>query len=391
MSRERIGVTIPLSLVVLVLCVLAGMWLYKNFEYKDVEEWTNYSKKARLNDFLAAEYFFKELGFDVESSGDRSRLLREHQPDEVIILNDYGPNLSPSRYEQLKNWLANGGHLIFEARDYFDEELLESGNQILDEYNIRLHYSLFDFDSYQDNDEDDDVTSYINSYTLPSGEEIDADFYFGNHLLDEDGIATLSLASEYGVHLLQFPVGNGLVTVTSDSDFIQNWSIKENDHAYLLWWLITKGTDNPNLLLLYDVASDSLFGLLWKHAQEACIALLIFTVVFLWSLRNRLGPMLLEKNTAMRDISEHFKAVGRFSWREDKAGLLLNETRKECEYELTGRYPVMRDMSENERCEYLAKILDVPYDYINEALYKEVSSTNEFIRFTYHLQKLRTI
>ncbi|PCH61270.1 MAG: hypothetical protein COC05_01655 [Gammaproteobacteria bacterium] len=391
MSRGHRLIAIILFGLALVLVTKAGFWIAENYEYKEVEKQTGYSQKATINTFLAAEYFLKKFDIDVESSDERALLLQPHSSNETIVLNDYGLNLSQSRYEQLKQWLVSGGHLIMTAYDYYDEDKQKSGNKLLDEYGIRLYYNYENKDDEETND-DEKLELNISQYVLPNGEEVSIEFDRYKDLFDAYDEADFYLASDTGTHLLQYRIGEGLLTVTTDNDFLNNLGIAENDHAYLLWWLIQANhTKDSKIWLLYNVEVDSLLVLLWKHAGEACIAFVLLVFVAMWSLRKRIGPLAQEPDNGQRDIGEHLKAMGRFAWREDRAQHALSQSRQLCDKSLQSRYPALKDMSVSQRCQYLAKILDVPEADIEQALYREIKSTNEFISTTFYLQQLRVL
>ena len=395
-SEKRIPILIFVGLA-LILAVAGTKWVFENFEYKEVEKTTNYSAKARRNKFLAAEYFLQKLGFDAESDGNRSRLLDVNDSEKTILLNHYGPKLSPTRFNNLKNWIKDGGHLIFTATnfqyvnnedeeyDYFGNTTSEEykKNQLLEEFGILPQYTQFDDNKPYPYDQDS------HAYTLKNGKKIRINFSPDTQLIDINKNASFALKDEYGYHLLQYQIGNGKLTVLSDNNFLTNTNIGEFDHAYLLWLLnLDKENENNKILLLYNTQSDSIFTLLWKYSKHACIAFFALLILWLWSMQNRVGPILSLKNYSKRNIIEHLNAVARFNWRQDHGKQLLNQSRKTCENNLLKRYPVLKNMSIDERSLHMAKVLDLSSDEIYQALYFEPKSTNEYIHSSHHLQKL---
>ncbi len=389
-SDRRILIIIFVGLF-LILIAKGSTWFYENYEYKEVEMTSGYSLEARRNPFLAAEYFLQKLNLNVESDGSRAKFLEPHTKNETIFLNDYGPKLSPTRFNELKSWLEDGGHLIMTATDYYytsttdedEDEDFSDYNQLLNEYGIRAFYTDFDDDNpYPD-------TEKVPLYRLKDGTDISISFYPDYHLVDTQDLASFTLEDEYGIHLLQIEIGNGYLTVLSDDYFLENYSIGENDHAYLLWLLSTANkSPNNKILLLYNSISDSIFALLWKHAKHACIAFILFIAMGLWTMQNRIGPIIPISDLNSRNVLEHLRAIARFSWRQDKGVRLLQHSRMICEQTLLSRYPVLKNMSTQERVEHLADVLNIPTRTIEKALYSEPSSTNEFITSSHHLQKI---
>lgn len=389
MTNERRIIGLILIGVIGFAAISSVKWFFNNYEKQEVEKTTGYSSEARRNKFLAAEYYLREQGFEVESDSNRARLLEPHESNQTILINDYGPKLSPTHFKELIRWIESGGHLIFTANDfdYFskdDEDEYSNydfkNNQLLEEYGIIPRYTDFDEDK-----EDEDVSKYI----LSNSTEIKADFSTSTVLLDTNHLASLSLNDKYGPHLLQLDIGEGKLTVLSDNYFLSNESIGEHDHAYLLSVLSAGNrSDNKNFLLLYNNKSDSIFSLIWKYGKQACIAFLALLILSLWSMRNRFGPVLPNTTFVHRNITEHLRAISRFSWRQDHGVQLLSQSRLACENALLKRYPTLKQMSTQERLAHISKILDMNPEKVHSALYFEPKSTNEYITSSHHLQKI---
>ena len=400
MSRDyRIAVIIIIGLVA-ICAVLAYQWFHENYAYKDVEETTGYSAEARRNKFLAAEYYLRELNLDVESDSNRARLLEKLTPNQTILINSYGPKLTPTHFSNLNKWLEAGGHLIFTAsnfqyepaednesddEEYYDEEYLDyeyKNNQLLEKYGIQARYTNFTDDLPYP--EEDNIAKHI----LDNGKVIHLNFAPDTHLLDSNNNASFTIADRYGIHLLQMNIGKGKLTVLSDNQLFNNYNIGEHDHAYLLWQLTTVIKSDNNILLLYNNVSDSIFTLIWRYGKEACIAFFVLLLLGIWSLQNRFGPILPNTDFSSRNIVEHLRAIARFSWRQDHGVQLLQQSRIECENALISRYPTLKDMSSNERIQHISNILDMQPEVIHSALYFEPKSTNEYINSSHYLQKI---
>ena len=282
MKNDRRVINLLLMGLLLIFITLSTKWFFNNFERKEVEKTTGYSAEARLNKFLAAEYYLRNLGFDVESDNNRARLLENHNNYQTILINDYGPKLSPTHFKKLLTWLENGGHLIFTANDfqyaydkvedneeneYFDNEF--RNNQLLEKYGILPSYT--NFNDYEDNcsncDNEEDKTL---KFTLNDDTKINVDFSSSTHLLDINNNASFSLSSRYGNHLLQYDIGGGKLTVLSENYFLSNDYIGEHDHAYLLSLLSTANHSlGSKILLLYNSQSDSIFTLIWETWERS--------------------------------------------------------------------------------------------------------------------------
>lgn len=393
MTKDHRIIVLLLIGIVVVFSILGVKWFNDNFEYKDIEKHSGYSAKAKRNKFLAAEYYLRELGYEVESDSNRARLLETHLEYKTILINNYGPKLSTTHFKKLKTWINNGGHLIFTANefqyiandnedyDYTDYEI--KPNQLLQEYGIQAQYTNFsDNLTYPEDNQPQ-------QYTFD--EDINFNLYFDpdKQLIDSQNLAENVLSDRFGVHLIQIGIGKGKLTILSDNNLFSNAYIGNHDHAYLFSYLNKENTSpNQKVLLLYNNQSDSIFSLIWKNGQQACIAFITLLILFLWSLRNRFGPIIPNITYSSRNITEHLKAIGRFSWRQDHGIHLLNHSRIACENKLLVRYPTLKQMSTQERIHHIADLLDLKTEQVHSALYFEPTSTNEFIHSTHHLQKL---
>ncbi len=395
MTNDRRIVALLLVGLLAIFITISTKWFFNNFEKKEVEKNTGYSTEARRNKFLAAEYYLRDLGYEVESDSNRARLLETHENYQTILINDYGPKLSPTHFKKLKQWIENGGHLIFTASDFqysYDEGDEYTGNdfknnQLLEEYGILPSYT--NFDEYKEDSDFDNEEQAISTYMLRDSTEISIDFSSSTQLLDTTDSASLSLNDRYGTHLVQLDIGEGKLTVLSDNYMLSNDYIGEHDHAYLLSSLneINKSS-SKKALLLYNNQSDSIFTLIWKHGKEACIAFLALLILSLWSLHNRFGPIMPIIDYSNRNITEHLRAIARFSWRQDHGIHLLNQSRIAREISLLKRYPTLKQMSTQERMQHISDILDIEPAKVHSALYFEPKSTNEYINSSHYLQKL---
>ncbi len=393
MTNDRRIVALLLIGLCVIFIVLGAKWFNNNFDYKDVEKHNGYSATAKRNKFLAAEYYLRELGHDVESDSNRARLLEEQLNYQTILINNYGPKLSQTHFKKLKTWIENGGHLIFTVNEfqYVADENEEDNytdhgfrhNQLLEEYGIQARYTNFSKDLSYPTD------NKPTSYALNTNTNVNIYFQPDRQLIDSYDIASYSLSSRFGAHLLQFDIEKGKLTVLSDNMFLSNEHIGEHDHAFLMSYLNKEiSSTGQKILLLFNNQSDSIFSLIWKNGKQACIAFIALLILFLWSLRNRFGPILPNNSYSNRSIIEHLNAIGKFSWRQDHAIHLLNHSRIACENSLLKRYPTLKQMSTQERLEHISNILDIEPDKIHSALYYQPTSTNEFITSSHHLQKI---
>ncbi len=410
-SQKRI-VNIIMAGVVLLILALSVVWFLHSFQLEEKEIRGQVSKEAKRNPFLAAELFLRKAGVNVESVSGRTRLHELPPTEDTLFVNNFGPNLSSERYQSLLDWIKAGGHLVTTAHKAWDEKKGKSGDQLLDD--LGIHLVDYYYDSEDDNepsgDEDDsemDTYSFIdtNFVEVPfeSGETVKVNFDPYYALIDSREIATARVAGEYGIHLVQVPLGEGIVTIMSDNQFLTNpdnsdffdddskpayfsTSIAVGDHAYYLWLLLE---DNTKVWLLYSLQTSGLWVLLWQKAQLVCISVLALLVIWLWWQRNRFGPYRANINPARRNYIEHIQMAGNYLWRQDKGQQLFTTNRDQFLHWLSLKHPQLSSLSETEQCQKIADLCNLPSNTIHQTLFGHWKTEREFIQLTSILQTMR--
>ncbi|BFM07712.1 DUF4350 domain-containing protein [Halioxenophilus aromaticivorans] len=132
--------------------------------------------------------------------------------------------------------------------------------------------------------------------------------------------------SDWAAHFVQFTVGDGLVTVMSDSEIWKNTSVEEQDHAYLL----TALTDEEGQVL-FVIGSDmpSLLELIWRYAKEVVISGIVCLVAWLVYRGRRFAPALPVASLERRSLAEHLQAVAAFHWRARDPQTLIESLQSE--------------------------------------------------------------
>ena len=408
--RDRITYVCLFGLILIGITAFV-IWLFQNYELVDEEIRTSMSKEARRNPFLAAELFLRESGVDVESVSGRNRLHELPSTRDILFVNNFGPNLSPPRHTALINWIESGGHLITTANKTWNAEKEESGDQLLDELGVRLYsrYRNYDDVDWLDDDwENNTIDSSDHSpveVNFDTGEVVKVLFDPNYELIDHDDRASVLVGSAYGTHLMQIPLGDGLVTIMSDNRFLNNpknlelfgqvlelsyydSSIALHDHAYYLSLLI--GTDSK-VWLLYGMETEGLMKLLWHNAQMACISVIALILVWLWWQRNRFGPAIQTIEPARRNLLEHIHMCANFAWKLDKGQQLFQTNREQFLHWLAKKHPQISQLNTEEQSLRLAELSNLSANKIHHALFDDWKTEREFIQLTYTLQTLRKL
>ncbi len=404
MNEGRI-LRILLAGVLAIVSVWATFWFLQNFERTTREVSSGYSKEARRNPFLAAERFLQRIGGRVESIGSNDLWRDLPSSDDTIVVYHYMPPAGEARRQALKAWVEAGGHLIVRADDSLlvgDDEENNSGNKrrnnrqrskhrkptgFLAELGVRVRRRSFSFDEEFDTGDRKESTSAIKFADYKDPVQVHFSPY--RYLEDMDDGAKAAVPCYDGFCLLQYEVGQGLVTVLSDNNFLTNRYIGEHEHALALA-LLTNAPQGGKVWLVHDVMMPSLPELMWRYGPQAIVALLLALALWLWKLGARLGPALPPLGRPRRDIGEHLEASANYLWRIDGGQHLFRANQQRIEQAWVGKHYLLRPMSRAQRCEWIAARAGLAPGAVERALYGEYMSDRDFIELSSYLQILGT-
>jgi hypothetical protein len=379
----------PLLWIGLVLaCLLGAGGVYlgsKAIPYDEIVD-RGPSPEAQANPYLAAEHFLRQHGLAVEHANSLERLTTLPAKGNSLLLLGERSSMSPRQVEQLLGWAKSGGHLLLVAEALLDEETGKSGDVLLDR--LGIHQAL--------SDEPDepvparkkkapDLTKlYVDNETAPAYFSFDTDF----NLTDPKHLAQFSANSAKSSHLMQLNLGQGSVTVITDSDLWKTPEIGKHDNAWLLWYL-NQGTA---VTLLFNSDVDDLFTLLLRYFPQALVALVALIALALWHAGMRQGPIQQPQPKARRQLQEHLKASADFLLRRKGQGTLLQALQRDILRAARRRHPGFEHLDTAEQQQVLEHLTRQPSHVISQALgplsAKRLSSA-DFSRQVAGLQTLR--
>ncbi len=303
----------------------------------------------------------------------------------LLLLGERG-NMSPRQVGQLLDWAKSGGHLLVVAEALWDEETGKSGDLLLDR--LHIHQALSDEPDdpapARKNKAPDLTKLYVDNDTAPVYFSFDTDF----NLIDPKHLAQFSANSARSSHLMQLDLGQGRVTVITDSDLWKTPDIGKHDNAWLLWYL-NQGTA---VTLLFNSDVDDLFTLLLRYFPQALVTLIALLALALWQAGTRQGPIHAPAPKARRQLQEHLKASADFLLRRSGQGTLLQALQHDILRTARRRYPGFEHLDNTEQWRVLAHLTRQPSHVISQALgplpAKRLSSA-DFSRQVACLQTLR--
>jgi hypothetical protein len=344
------------------------------------------SPEARANPYLAAEHFLRQHGLNVQHANGLERLATLPAKDNSLLLLGERSNMSPRQAEQLLDWAKAGGHLLLVAEALWDEGSGKSGDLLLD----RLHLQQ----TLSDEPEEPaparkrlapDLTKlYVDNETAPAYFSFDTDF----NLTDPKHLAQFSANSAKSSHLMQLKLGQGNVTVITDSDLWKYPAIGKHDNAWLLWYL----NQGNEVTLLFNSDVDDLFTLLLRYFPQALVALAALLALALWHAGMRQGPMRAPAPKARRQLLEHLQASADFLLRRSGQGALLQALQRDILRATRRRHPGFEHLDTAQQQQALEQLTRQPSHVISQALgplpAKRLSSA-DFSRQVASLQTLR--
>lgn len=372
----------------LLACLLGAGGLYawsKAIPYDEVVD-HGPSPEALANPYLAAEHFLRQQGLTVEQANSLERLGSLPATGNSLLLLGARSNMSPRQVEHLLAWVRSGGHLLLVAEALWDEETGKSDDLLLDR--LQIHQSLSDKPEEptpaRQKKAPDLTKLYVDNETAAAYFSFDTDF----NLIDPKHLAQFSANSARSSHLMQLNLGNGRVTVITDSDLWKNPAIGKYDNAWLLWYL-SQGTA---VTLLFNSDVDDLFTLLLRYFPQALVALISLLALGLWRAGMRQGPIQPPAPKARRQLLEHLKASADFLLRHSGQGTLLQALQRDILRTARQRHPGFEHLDNTEQWRVLEHLTRQPSHVISQALgplpAKRLSSA-DFSRQVACLQTLR--
>ncbi|ODB96814.1 hypothetical protein A3196_08620 [Candidatus Thiodiazotropha endoloripes] len=363
------------ALLLIALLVMLGtlgwLWFEKNFERREKVVRSTMSLEARRNPMLAAEMFLSRLGLSVESRTGREYLIQPPEDPGLLLVRDLGPPLSERAVNDLLAWIERGGHLLAAPGD----QLPVAGKHGL---LAKLGVTLVDADESEEGNE----TLALDLTAQVEGLEVDVDMPY-RFVLDESSEAVRPLVKD--PRYLVFPWGGGFITLISDSDIFSNNRIGEFEHARLLAHL---ATDGDPVWLLHSAQMPSLTSLIWRWAPQLVVTLVLLGLLTVWWMSRRSGTILASTTSDRRDLLEHLQASAEFAWRNDLKAGLLEGARHQVEKRWLSAHPVLLQLDQEARCNWLAKRTGLSATTIFKALYPDQPDTMQMIKNSINLQRL---
>jgi hypothetical protein len=421
--------SINLHVKALLLFGLAAVlsWLiYSSIEFYQENEKTPWSSEALSNPYLAAQYFLQQVGVEVKQA-ESLMTLDQLEGVSTVIITDVNQVANSRQLEKVLEWLEQGGNLIVAASSVSQE-----GDLLLDRFDVGVErYKEEKSDkSSADGESNKQKEKSLSDKMREYNEKIDqgmtpeeiAQSFSDDGVMTKvdfgDDIGVLEIAfngqkvlthpafdsrsedelesrpfswssSEHGVHMMQFEVGDGLLTVLSDPGIWTSRRIHQFDHAFLLWMLISRG---GSIALFKPVDRPSLWALAVDSASEFLIALALLVLLLLWHLNHRFGRIEISDSVARRSLGVHFAATANYLWHRKATVHLLSPLRNKVMRSATLAYPAInRASSVDDKLQLISQYCEIDLKTLEKAFNSTQHNEITFVQTVRLLKQIENL
>jgi len=361
------------------------LWFFQNFERAERNVRSGLSAEARRNAYLAAERYLARLGYGVEATRDRSWLKSPPESPGALVVSNPGPDLPPAAEQRLLDWVAVGGHLVLTPRRAWNADGGTGGHGIVERLGARLQRRPSRPEETPEGTPagPGDARGIVDVAAV--GTSADVAFDRALYLEDTAGAADRRIDGEHGAHLLSWRRGAGRITLLSDDGFMRNERIGLHDHAWFLSHLLR---DQQQVWLLVDASVPPLTTWLWRQAPGMVVSVVLLGLIMLWRAARTHGPRLRAGDRVRRNIIEHLGAAAAYAWRRDRGRGLLDGSRQAVESVWNRRYPGLRQMARQDRCEWIAERTGLTRAEVAATMFEEPEDEQSLVRVSNLQQQL---
>jgi hypothetical protein len=358
--------------VALLLLAGLGYWLNRHLLREPGYTLTEPAAAVRRNRLYAAERLLTRLGAQAHSVPELSDLPAEPDSSAALVLSLPTYAMTPTQAAALLDWVTAGGHLLITV--YQTYEPGRGGDPLLDALKLRVWEA------------DKRLETSLPIEPTQGRPALQVQFQSLYYLQENGREAAWKAADPQGNRLLQYPWGQGRVTVLSELDLFDNDRLAEHDHAELLWALLG---DRHTVWLQYQLRVPSLLQWLWTYAWMPLLALLLTLAAAVRTYSYRLGPLLVTRTEERRSLLEHLRASGRFLWRQRAQEVLLEAVRQRLTARLERRWSHWQQLSPAEQTARLAELSGLSREQVARAWQTAaVLNPREFLLVMQALQRI---
>ncbi|MDR2702106.1 MAG: DUF4350 domain-containing protein [Spirochaetaceae bacterium] len=339
-------------IVILGILIFAGILCYTQLEVVPDTSWTDPSREAKTNQYLALNRWLDGLGYSVRtiSVGDVETVLQG--PEKTVYIENSRFNWADK--ERLIPWLREGGRLIVSLDASANGQLAEfmetlGGIQEIDQWAYEGDDAGEDESDKEDPGKDNRDKEDRNEISkIPPREN--APFFWGTNFKIKTQNAqadrVLVMGNKYGaIKLVKAELGKGWVVFTGEAVFLHNFYLNQSDNVNLAGELfLAKDGGNEsgsretgtgeNILFIRMLSGERhLFGNLAERGNPLALAVSIALLIItgFWMAIPVFGRFRPEPERPGKPLRERFLAEGRFLAKYHALGKYIEVYKKELE------------------------------------------------------------
>ncbi len=301
-----------LLLAVVAACAVLAVWVARHAVWDEVKIAMPWRGEALRNPFYAAQRLVEALG----ATSERRQMLGEVGTAAVIVLSDWGWDVSPRRRREFEQWVEAGGRLVV-------DNTLIAGSDVFEKWSgVERIRPPYDPDKTREPEE-----------PAPDGERrcpelreqssrpesvIRSVGYAVCGVSDVDWLSATrpsiwQLRNDVGAQVMRVSRGRGSVTVINATPF-RHRDLFRGDHAALLVAAVQLQSGD-HVVFMSEDQYDSLVVLAWRLGAPVIVLFLTFVALAIWRAGQRFGPLAAEPVAARRSLAEQIRGTGYFTLR----------------------------------------------------------------------------
>lgn len=358
--------TLARSLGGLALVAALATWVAFKLHWETITVPTPAKGEGLTNPYYALEHFVANLGIHPREIS----TVRGLQPEAVLVLEEWGDELTHPPVAALESWVEAGGRLVISSA------LLESYPALRAWSGIkRARATRAPADGKPPSPAPaqgkpaasppvppattgsgaDCPLMTVRADGAPTGQSFRVCDVGPTLAFDGERAPAWSLADNRGMHVIRTGVGFGEITVLEPPDVLSNAMLKRADHAEM--FAAAAGLRHDDTLLIFHPATAvPLPVLLWRLIAPAILFLLATLLALAWRHAPPFGPPLPLPSPLRRSLAEQIRANARFAWRTGSLGGLRTSARRSLDEAAARHIAGYGSLDASERAERLAEL-----------------------------------
>lgn len=357
------------GLVLLGFIIVAGVasleWEKKEFEigfHSDVAK-DNFTMAQRLLNANGIKWL-KDKHLAAHADSEQIRI----DPHTILIVDEAVLADSYQLDQQLADWVAEGGRLVYVLNRQRDELALDNTlffNQL--GITVSAKDSAFDYDFAMLKEGSKNSTLAINEDTVLALELSRA--FTIEHC---PGVSTNTEQGDTVMCDLAF--GQGRVIVMPSLAPFTNYRLRHLDHGSLLLWL-SKGADKVTYVpyLTYP----NWLAKIWHWSWQFVVSLLLLVVFTVWHISSRIGRAYAPDFDIKTSFNAHIRAVANFYMQHGHEAYLWTALRKDFNAKVEMRVPNFKMLSDDKQAQIIANLTHFDKQQVTQLLVSELPTSRE--------------